>query len=199
MDGLLSDGFFEKLSFDKGVAAKGKVLISEPFLFDPTFKRTVILLVEHNKEGSLGFILNKNSTYKVNELVDTLDFIDEDLHLGGPVGKKHLYYLHTLGNKLEGSTHIVGNIYWGGDFEKLKTMFKTGLIADDEVRFFAGYSGWSPGQLEQELEEKSWIVTELNDDIIMKARSKAFWSEALKKLGSKFKIMSNFPENPNMN
>ena len=118
---------------------KGRVLITEPFVDNDDFGRTVILLCEHNEEGSFGFVLNKYLDIEIDELVD-FDISLTKVSKGGPVGGNYLYFLHTLGDEIDNSVHVVGNIYSGGSFEEIVQRAKLGLIKEKSVRFFLGYS-----------------------------------------------------------
>src|SRR4051812_7535524 len=133
---------------------KGRLLISEPFLPDPNFERTVVLLCDHNEEGSFGFVLNKPSIVKVSEVMDSIHNLDEIVYVGGPVQQDSLHFIHR-NIKLEGAIEICDGICWGGSFESLVLMAETKQVAAQDIRFFLGYSGWGPGQLETELEEES--------------------------------------------
>lgn len=178
---------------------KGKILISEPFLEDEYFKRSVILLCEMNEEGAFGFILNNQVKIELNELIEDVTADGFRVSLGGPVQTGNLYYLHTLGDQLPGSIEVVDGLFMGGEFELLKSKLETGAITEDQIRFFLGYSGWSPGQLEGEMEGDSWIVSSTNRMDVMSARDKNFWKEVLKNMGGKFSVIANFPENPTLN
>jgi putative transcriptional regulator len=188
--------FFEIINFDSSTPKQGSLLISEPFLFDPYFKRTVILLSEHNKKGS---VLNKPINLKLNDVISDFPKIDAEVYFGGPVNQNNLFYIHTVGKKITGCIEIFKGLYWGGDFDTLKFLIDTKQINSSQIRFFAGYSGWSPNQLEKEMKEKSWISTKSTIKLIMSTEQGNIWSEVLKKLGKKFEIMSKFPEDPAMN
>jgi len=179
--------------------AKGKVLITEPFVNDDYFGRSIIFLCEHNEEGSFGFVLNKYLDIEIEELSDFAPSLTK-LSKGGPVGNKHLYFLHTLGNELEGAVHIIGDIYTGGDFEALIAKAKLGLIKPNQVRFFLGYSGWTTHQLEGELKQNAWLVSDVIDtDSIMNTSNNNIWQDYMSKQGGKYKAFSHFPENPHLN
>ena len=178
---------------------KGRVLITEPFADDDYFGRAVILLCEHNDEGSFGYVLNKYIDVEINELSD---FNPSELNVskGGPVGNKHLYFLHTMGNEIEGSTHIVDTIYSGGNFQEIIQKAKLGLIKQKSVRFFLGYSGWTSKQLENELKNNAWLVSDLIDvESIMDTTNDSIWENYMAKQGGKYKAFSHFPKNPNLN
>ena len=125
---------------------KGDFLLSEPFMKDPSFKRAVILLCEHNQTGSFGFILNKISDFSVQELILDFPAFDAPVYLGGPVGEDTLHFLHRCGPILENSIKVRENIWWGGNFEQLKEEIRNGNIFPDDIRFFIGYSGWGVGR-----------------------------------------------------
>jgi putative transcriptional regulator len=178
---------------------QGRVLISEPFLSDSYFKRSIVFLTEHNEEGTVGFVLNKPVNIPVNEILDDFPDLETEISIGGPVGTNTVHYIHTLGNIIPKSVRVYKEIFWGGDFEVLKGLIKSGKIRKNQVRFFVGYSGWRPKQLENEIKENSWVITEMDPSIIMENRSENIWKETLKKLGRKYKLWTNFPENPGMN
>jgi putative transcriptional regulator len=178
---------------------QGAILISEPFLPDSNFKRTVIMLCEHNDEGTFGLIINKPMSFKVNEAIEDFPELDMDLYSGGPVENNTLHFLHSFGDSLEGSIEIMDGLYWGGNFEILKILIANGEISSTEVRFFLGYSGWSSGQLDDELKEKSWIVAKSKPEFVFQNNDEGLWREILKSMGGQYQIMSNFPESPLLN
>ena len=152
---------FAILPEDK-IPEKGKILISEPFLPDTFFNRSIVYLTDHTPQGSVGFILNKKIDLKVSSAITGFEGWDEDLNMGGPVAPDTLHYLHNLGDQIPLSVHIQDNIFWGGDIETIREMIKTGKIKKAQIRFFLGYSGWSAGQLERELKENSWVIAKVN-------------------------------------
>jgi putative transcriptional regulator len=179
---------------------KGKLLIAEPTLTgDVSFNRSVVLLAEHSEEGSVGFILNKPLDYNINDLVTEIE-IPFQVFNGGPVEQDNLYFIHKVPDLITNSIEISDGIYWGGDFENLIDFINKGLISEDDIRFFLGYSGWSSLQLELELTSKSWIVVQ-NDyqSAIIHKSSDAFWKEKMLELGGDYLLWSNSPENPSMN
>jgi len=177
---------------------KGRILIAEPFLPGDYFNRSIILLVDHNKSGSVGFILNKPVDFAVEGFRKEFPDLQTTLGLGGPVSTESLYYIHTLGEKLQGSLHIAGNLYWGGNFKQLKDLVNQKQCGPEQVRFFLGYSGWGSGQLQEELEENSWLVSDISPSKVMKLDGQ-LWLEMVKQLGGKYSLWENFPENPSMN
>ena len=177
----------------------GKLLISEPFLPDPNFKRTVIMLTEHNEEGSVGFILNRQLDMTINDIMDDLPKFNSMLHYGGPVEPDTLHYLHRTGDTLEGSIEITGGVYWGGNFEALKILIETKQVDPSDFQFFIGYSGWGPGQLKHELKEKSWMLTSARKEHCFLENPESLWHNVLKTMGNEYAIIANFPEDPSLN
>ena len=178
---------------------KGRLLISEPFLPDPNFERTVVLLCEHNEEGSFGFVLNKPSILKVNEVLEDINNLEEIVYVGGPVQQDTLHFLHRC-ESLENPSKILDGIYWGGDLESLLFLADTKQLTGMDIRFFLGYSGWGPGQLETELKEDSWIVCDyVNSELLFETDPKMMWKKALSNMGGRFSVYSNYPVDPRMN
>lgn len=178
---------------------KGKFLISEPFLQDSYFKRAVVLLCEHTDTGTVGFILNKPTQLSFNEVMQDCPVFDATVYFGGPVEQGSLHYIHRLGNKLEGSKEIIKGVYWGGNFEQLKSMMNTKQITPADIRFFIGYSGWEHNQLENEIKEKSWIISSADEYFTFSDNFKELWREVMRSLGKDFAILANFPEDPSLN
>lgn len=179
---------------------KGHLLIAEPSIIgDMSFNRSVILLADHSPEGSIGFILNKPLKFTLNELVKDTDenFI---VFNGGPVEQDNLYFIHTVPDLIPESIEISLGIYWGGDFETVLTLLKDKRLVDGDIRFFLGYSGWEPNQLEEELNANVWLVDRnvYENNLIIKSND-TFWREKMIELGGDYSIWSNAPENPSYN
>jgi putative transcriptional regulator len=190
--------FFKILPEDK-IASKGMVLISEPFLADSFFSRSVVLLVDHSDEGSFGFILNKALNIKVVQALEDVPFCDDHISMGGPVGQNTLHLIHTLGDVIPGSIKVTNDLYWGGNIEVLRDLCSSGKVNSNHVRFFLGYSGWEPGQLQSELNEDSWVIARVNSDTVMKSRSEDAWKEILRTNKKRYKMWADFPASPDMN
>ncbi|WP_445383864.1 YqgE/AlgH family protein [Robiginitalea sp. IMCC43444] len=179
---------------------KGRLLIAEPALTgDVSFNRSVVLLAEHNQEGSVGFILNKPLNYSMNELVEEIE-VPFPVFNGGPVEQDNLYFIHKVPELISDSVEISDGIYWGGDFEMTVDLINSRKITQNDIRFFLGYSGWGSLQLDQELLSKSWIVVnnKYESNIIQKS-TQAFWREKMMELGGDYLLWSNAPENPSLN
>lgn len=178
---------------------RGSLLLAEPFLDDPYFKRTVIILCEHNEEGSFGFVLNNYVEVEIENIISQMPKFQTRVSIGGPVKNTNLYYIHTLGDKLENSLPITPSLFMGGDFEQLKGLIARGEIEENQIRFFVGYSGWSENQLQEELNENSWFVTDGFEDLLMNTRNDDLWSDIVKSLGKEYEHLANFPQDPNLN
>ena len=178
---------------------KGKMLIAEPFMPDFYFKRAVLLIAEYDKEGSFGLIINKKTEYTIDEVSSEFGDFKADVYLGGPVQTESLFYLHKRGDLINDSTEVIPGVFWGGNFEQLVFLINEGLIKESDIRFYLGYSGWSPKQLDRELDEISWLVTNVTAKEIFNDKPETLWSDSIKKLGKDFRHWLNFPVNPQMN
>lgn len=167
---------------------------------DAYFGRKAILLCEHNEEGSFGFVLNNYIQIDLNELLDDLPPWEAKISLGGPVKNSNLFYLHTR-HDAPGGIEIIEGLYMGGDFDWLKSIIMQGKITEDELRFFIGYAGWTPGQLIEEIKSHSWFVTSTSVEKIMDTRSdeEELWKELVSAMGSGFQHIANSPSDPSLN
>jgi putative transcriptional regulator len=178
---------------------KGKILVSEPYLPDPNFERTIILLCEHNDEGSFGFVMNKPSEARLGDIMQELTKFDSPVFVGGPVQQDTLHYLHRL-PQLEDSIPVIEGVFWGGNFDQLTDLISKNRVEPKDIKFFLGYSGWSVGQVDEELKQNSWIVSDKVDhELLFETEPDAMWQYALKALGGRFSIYSNYPVDPRMN
>lgn len=181
------------------VAEGGNVLISEPFLNDNYFRRSVVYMTEHKKEGSLGFVLNKAVNIKISEVISDFPDVDFPLSIGGPVSTNTIHYLHTKGDDIPDSVHVKDGIFWGGDFDVVKSMVQKDLLGKKDIRFFLGYAGWTEDQLEGELDLNAWLVGEIPAKMVMEGMGPDFWTKMLSGFEPKYKAWANFPEDPGLN
>lgn len=179
---------------------KGQLLIAEPSIIgDLSFNRSVILLADHNEEGSVGFILNKPLKYTIKDLLPEID-AKFKIYNGGPVEQDNLYFIHNVPHLIPNSIEISNGIFWGGDFELTKDLINKGLLKKKNIRFFLGYTGWDSEQLETEMQSSSWILTKnVYENKILGKASVHFWKEKIIELGGEYLIWSNAPENPILN
>lgn len=176
------------------------LLISEPFMLDPNFTRSVVLICEHNEEGTLGLILNQPSELLLKDVVEDLNGTDFPVYMGGPVGLDSLQFIHKCFDRLNSGTSIGDGIYWGGNFEALKLLIENDAIKNDEIKFFIGYSGWSGKQIEEELKENTWIVSnDFNPELVFVHDEENLWKEVIVNLGPKYAHVAQFPINPSWN
>ncbi|MBN8707393.1 MAG: YqgE/AlgH family protein [Bacteroidetes bacterium] len=178
---------------------KGTLLLAEPMLQDPNFKRTVILLCEHSETGSFGLVLNKELPLLLNEVLPENDLPELPLFLGGPVQPDTLHVLHSAGEKITGAIEVAEGVWWGGEFEDIKTKLSLGLCNTTDFRFFLGYSGWAEEQLQDELDRGGWILGRCNSDYIFETEPEKLWRKILKDMGGEFAQLANYPENPHLN
>jgi putative transcriptional regulator len=177
---------------------KGRILLSEPFLNDSFFKRSVILMAENAETGSMGFILNKPVGYAVHELVSEFPEFDAQVYFGGPVESNSLFFLHTAPDLIGFSFEIADGIFYGGHYDKVKQYAGLGLLKPNQIRFFAGYSGWDAGQLDFEMDEESWLVFERPGGLLQ-MKPETLWGELLKQSHSEMAIWANYPDDPTLN
>ncbi|WP_412985744.1 YqgE/AlgH family protein [Pontimicrobium sp. IMCC45349] len=179
---------------------KGNLLIAEPSIIgDLSFNRSIILLADHNKEGSIGFILNKPLDYTLQDLVPEIE-ANFRVYNGGPVEQDNLYFIHKIPELIPNSIEISEGIFWGGDFASVTHLINEGKLNETDIRFFLGYSGWETNQLINELLGNTWILTEnIYKKEIIEKKETSFWKEKMLELGGEYSIWSNAPEDPTYN
>ena len=179
---------------------KGSVLISDPFIADGYFTRSVVLLCDYSKEGAFGFVLTNYLEFDFTTIDSSFPIPQAKVSVGGPVDTEHLFYIHNFGSLVEESILIKDNLYFGGNYSQLQEIILEDKENEKHVRFFLGYSGWGASQLIEELKENAWIVVDnISMEEIMDTQTKEFWKYCLEKQGEKYKIISQFPLNPNEN
>lgn len=176
----------------------GRLLVAEPFLNDPNFARSVIFLCEAGDEGSIGFVLNKPTDYKLGDLLPEFNTPGLEINQGGPVQLDTLHMLHRMPGLL-GGNEIFPGIYWGGSYEALQEILADEKYQEEDLKLFLGYSGWSPGQLEKEVKDGAWLITDLSEDLLFATESRQIWKNAIHLLGKEFEILANMPVNPQLN
>ena len=190
-----------QIESNKATPRQGSLLVSAPFLKDYHFARSVVLVVEHNDEGSMGIVMNKNfsNLMTLNELVPELASIPPiPLYKGGPVGRDTLFYLHTF-SYLKDALPLGNGLYVNGDFEQMKRYILAGGETQGMVRFFMGYAGWQRGQLTQEIEANTWMVSNDSQVNLLNMYLRDLWKESLYDMGGKYAVWSRYPKYPIMN
>lgn len=181
------------------------LLISQPFLGDPNFERTVVLLCRHSdEEGTFGLVLNRATNLTLGDVLELPEAAATDavaampLGLGGPVQPDTLHFLHQRPDVPE--AHNLGQgVYWGGDFGVLLGLLLTGALAPDDVRLYVGYSGWESEQLAGEIAENVWIVHPDAAGKVFTLDNDAFWQAILREKGGRYRALSNYPVDPRLN
>ena len=179
---------------------KGKILIAEPSIIgDTSFNRSIILLVEHGISGSIGFILNKPMNLNISDLIPEIES-NFKIYNGGPVQQDNLYFIHKISDLIPESIMISEGLYWSGNFEYVLKLIKKGEINKNDIRFFLGYSGWDSNQLNNELNNNTWILDEnSHNKNIITAVDEVFWKNKMLDLGGEYSLWSNAPEYPSHN
>ena len=172
---------------------KGNLLISPPLTEDDFFHNSVIFLTHHSNDSVVGFIINKPTDIKINDLIEDFPNIELKVYYGGPVATDNLYFIHRVPDKINGSIHIISDLYWGGEFDQVKQLINDRILNSNDIRFFIGYSGWEVDQLRDELENQSWIIDEL-DHSLFEWDVLKLWENRLCKKESKYKLWVNAPK-----
>lgn len=169
----------------------GKFLVAEPFMLDPNFKRVVILICDHQeREGTIGFVLNRSVDMNITDLIANFPDFECEVYFGGPVQTDTIHYIHSVGHLLDNSVKIADGLWWGGNYEQLKSLINTKVIQPDDIRFFVGYSGWGEGQLLDEMKAKTWILTESDVNFVFNEKYlDELWTAVLQEAGGSYSVI----------
>lgn len=172
---------------------RGKLLLANGSLFGDVFRQTVILMADHDDDGALGFVINKPTDMIVDRegSAEHLDVVDTLVYWGGPVQPSLLSVIAEFVS----SEHAAKLIFGSVGFLDLEAAAPTTV---KRARVFAGYSGWGPGQLEDEITEGSWVITEPASDLVF-GDPEEMWREALRRMGGEYALMATMPYDPGMN
>lgn len=183
--------------------SRGFVLVAKPTVEDWVFKRSVSILVDHdNEEGTMGIIVNKPTRFYLDELLPEIEIAHElPLYLGGPVGTNQLFFIHTLGNDvIPDSLQLTSELFFGGDFEVVKMYLASGQPVEGKMKFLIGYSGWTSGQLDGELERHDWAVLKSpSEELLMSTPDELMWNQAVSQFGDQYRLWKNWPDDVSMN
>lgn len=155
----------------------GTILISTDLLNDTSFERVAVVITEYNDQGAIGYVFNQPFPRNFNELEEFKYSVPVPLYAGGPVQTDKLYFMHCRPDLIEGSDPVAGDVCMNGDFKKAVQMFNNGTLSIHEVRLFIGYCGWNAGELEAEIEEGSWQVTNAPIDLVFAASVTELWQK----------------------
>ncbi len=179
--------------------APGVLLVAEPALLDPNFRRSVILLCDHGAAGSFGLILNRPTELRLPDVLDEPVGLEHPLWFGGPVQTDTLHYLHAYADELEHAVAVLDGVGWGGPFEEIAAQVRAGALDGNGFRFFVGYAGWGEGQLADEVGEGSWVVLPASAAQVLGGDPSVLWRETMRALGGEYALLSNYPDDPQMN
>ncbi len=172
----------------------GRLLVAEPFLNELYFQRSVILLVHHDQEESMGLVLNHPSEVSTLEVLDDCQFSLRIYH-GGPVEADQLFYLHSF-SQIKAAQQLSEHLFFGGDWIELMQAIQQEKHPERRVRFFSGYSGWGPQQLTDEIATHAWVcISDYDDEALLSKPSATLWHDALVSQGPKLAPFAHFPLN----
>jgi putative transcriptional regulator len=176
---------------------QGQLLVASPGLFDPNFRRTVVLVTEHTEEGAAGLVLNRPSPASISELVPQLEELaeeEEQVWLGGPVQPDAVLVLGEFVDPDDAAVPLFGSL----GFPSLEDAADV-VLATTRRRVFAGYAGWGAGQLESELERDDWIVEPARNDDAFTDSPDELWADVLRRKGGIYELVARMPEDPSVN
>ena len=181
---------------------KGSLLIANPVLPDPNFSRTVILLCDHDEQGSFGLVINRSTQLKAPDLflnINILKSYNEKIYLGGPVSQSMVFFLCRSPSAAGKLDEVCSGVYLGSNLETLESLYASLKNPEQDIRFYLGYSGWSGGQLAEEMEQNSWLVQKANEQFIFLDSESLIWPKAVNSLGEKYQYLTKAPVNPQWN
>ena len=181
---------------------KGSLLIANPVLPDPNFSRTVILLCDHDEQGSFGLVINRSTQLKAPDLfinINILKSYNEKIYLGGPVSQSVVFFLCRSPSAAGKLDEVCSGVYLGSNLETLESLYASLENPEQDIRFYLGYSGWSGGQLAEEMAQNSWLVQKSNEQFIFLDSESLIWPKAVNSLGEKYQYLTKAPVNPQWN
>ena len=178
--------------------AEGRLLVAEPFLREDYFNHAVILLIDYGHGTSaMGTVLNNPTDYTLDELIEGVHTERQvPVYCGGPVAGDRLYFIHTLGDIVPETRPVAPGLYVGGDFQTILSIVNDGYDLDGHIRFFVGYSGWSPGQLDEEIAKNVWAVARVQaPQSLLRTSGDTMWHNQVRHMGPSFKGWLYHPRN----
>lgn len=180
---------------------KGIFLVAAPSLRDPNFRQTVVLLCEHGPEGALGVVVNRPTAMSISEALPQVPIIEGQCHVlfaGGPVQTNQVMLLYRLDEVPDNSHQVFDGVCLGGDLDVMERILVTGQKRE-AFRAYLGYSGWGPGQLEQEMQTGSWITLPADPTIVFEKDPARVWQDILISMGEQYRHYADMPFDPSFN
>ena len=181
---------------------KGYFLIANPVLPDPNFSRTVILLCNHDDEGSFGLVINRSAPINPKEVFAQIGMSEVPtgkIYVGGPVSTSQVFYLCYSEEPLPELETICDGVYLGMSRELLDNLMPRLKDPEKNIRFYLGYSGWGAGQLADEMTRLSWLTTEACGEFVFQENEDGVWANVVRSLGKDYVYLTQAPINPQWN
>lgn len=178
---------------------KGQLLLDSGQLRGSFFQRTVVLICQHDAEGAFGLVLNRSTGSNAGDMIvaDLPDVLKIcPLYLGGPVQPSALSFLHTEAFIPE--ANVLPNLSLGHSLDALVEIGES-FSSTKQIRMFAGYAGWSPGQLEDEVKRQAWLIHPASLELVFDANPEQLWQRILRQKGWKYRLLADMPEDPSLN
>ena len=175
----------------------GQLLVASPGLFDPNFRRTVVLVTEHNEDGAAGLVLNRPTEAEVSDVVPQLESLVDDgelIYMGGPVQPNGVLVLGEFLDPTDAAVPLFGSL----GFPSLDTPEEV-VPLTTRRRIFAGYAGWGSGQLEDELAREDWILEQAKNDDAFTEAPDELWADVLRRKGGIYELVARMPDDPSVN
>lgn len=186
---------------DTQALEKGMFLVAAPSLRDPNFRQSVVLLCEHGPEGALGVVVNRPTAMSISEALPQVPILEGSGHVlyaGGPVQTNQVMLLYRGEQLPENSHHVFDGVCLGGDMGMVERIL-TGAGTKESFRAYLGYSGWGPGQLENEMKSGSWIALPADPTLVFEKDPAGVWAEILASLGDEYRHYADMPFDPSYN
>ena len=170
----------------------GRLLVSTPYFNDPFFNHSVVLLTDYEEEHTAGLIINRQLSHSVYSLLNDIR-VDDPIYFGGPVLPEAVFLLHSFDSCPE-ATRLLPGVYVGYN-HVLIAVLETRAIPNLKSKFLLGYAGWSPGQLEDELERNMWVIAPATQSLVFDTPADEIWTRTVRRLGPRYEHWLRFPKN----
>ena len=190
------------IAMKNGSYGKGSFLIANPVLPDPNFSRTVVLLCNHNDEGSFGLVINRNSGLKSSEVFASSELLSGyecDVYIGGPVSPSQVFYLVRSPHSLPELEEVCPGVHMGLSWDALEDILPDLENPNGSLRFYMGYSGWGSGQLAGEMDQRSWLTCDAQDQFVFASPEQHIWPGVVHSLGEEYDYLLQAPVDPRNN